>query len=116
MLSLSFLTGYDLIKNRKYLVKSPYFNSSEFDMEIYSYCSNLYNFHITYKNFDYKVAENKVTKEQLANLKLFYEDMIKNSQNDIGNRYISILSAVAQSDDKDKFTKLTQEKIKNLKK
>lgn len=42
--------------------------------------------------------------------------MIKNSQNDIGNRYISILSAVAQSDDKDKFTKLTQEKIKNLKK
>ncbi|MBN3376671.1 histidine kinase, partial [Clostridium botulinum] len=115
MLSLSFLTGYDLIKNRKYLVKSPYFNSSEFDMEIYSYCSNLYNFHITYKNFDYKVAENKVTKEQLANLKLFYEDMIKNSQNDIGNRYISILSAVAQSDDKDKFTKLTQEKNKELK-
>ncbi|WP_045541202.1 HAMP domain-containing sensor histidine kinase [Clostridium botulinum] len=115
MLSLSFLTGYDLIKNKRYLVKTPYFNSPEFDMEIYSYCSNLYNFHITYKNFDYKVAENKVTREQLANLKLFYEDMIKNSQNDIGNRYISILSAVAQSDDKDKFTKLTQEKNKELK-
>ncbi|MBY6950585.1 HAMP domain-containing sensor histidine kinase [Clostridium botulinum] len=115
MLSLSFLTGYDLIKNKRYLVKAPYFNSPEFDMEIYSYCSNLYNFHITYKNFDYKVAENKVTREQLANLKLFYEDMIKNSQNDIGNRYISILSAVAQSDDKDKFTKLTQEKNKELK-
>ncbi|MBY6795999.1 sensor histidine kinase [Clostridium botulinum] len=115
MLSLSFLTGYDLIKNKRYLVKAPYFNNPEFDMEIYSYCSNLYNFHITYKNFDYKVAENKVTREQLANLKLFYEDMIKNSQNDIGNRYISILSAVAQSDDKDKFTKLTQEKNKELK-
>ncbi|MBZ1329338.1 sensor histidine kinase [Clostridium botulinum] len=115
MLSLSVLTGYDLIKNRKYLVKSPYFNSYEFDMEIYSYCSNLHNFHIAYKNFDYKVAENKVTKEQLTNLKLFYEDMIRNSQEDIGNKYISILSAVAQSDDKDKFTKLTQEKNKELK-
>ncbi|NFM45760.1 sensor histidine kinase [Clostridium botulinum] len=115
MLSLSFLTGYDLIKNKRYLVKAPYFNNPEFDMEIYSYCSNLYNFHITYKNFDYKVAENKVTREQLTNLKLFYEDMIKNSQNDIGNRYISILSAVAQSDNKDKFTKLTQEKNKELK-
>ncbi|NFI78635.1 sensor histidine kinase, partial [Clostridium botulinum] len=115
MLSLSVLTGYDLIKNRKYLVKSPYFNSYEFDMEIYSYCSNLHNFHIAYKNFDYKVAENKVTKEQLADLKLFYEDMIRNSQEDIGNKYISILSAVAQSDDKDKFTKLTQEKNKELK-
>ncbi len=90
MLSLSILTGYDLIKNRKYLVKSPYFNSYEFDMEIYSYCSNLHNFHIAYKNFDYKVAENKVTKEQLADLKLFYEDMIRNSQKDIGNKYISI--------------------------
>ncbi|NFR22759.1 sensor histidine kinase, partial [Clostridium botulinum] len=115
MLSLSILTGYDLIKNRKYLVKSPYFNSYEFDMEIYSYCSNLHNFHIAYKNFDYKVAENKVTKEQLADLKLFYEDMIRNSQKDIGNKYISILSTAAQSDDKDKFTKLTQEKNKELK-
>ncbi|WP_434291336.1 histidine kinase dimerization/phospho-acceptor domain-containing protein [Clostridium botulinum] len=115
MLSLSVLTGYDLIKNRKYLVKSPYFNSYEFDMEIYSYCSNLHNFHIAYKNFDYKVAENKVTKEQLADLKLFYEDMIRNSQEDIGNKYISILSTAAQSDDKDKFTKLTQEKNKELK-
>ncbi len=115
MLSLSFLTGYDLIKNKRYLVKAPYFNNPEFDMEIYSYCSNLYNFHITYKNFDYKVAENKVTKEQLADLKLFYEDMIRNSQEDIGNKYISILSTAAQSDDKDKFTKLTQEKNKELK-
>ncbi|MCS4455892.1 hypothetical protein JTT00_17325 [Clostridium botulinum] len=42
--------------------------------------------------------------------------MIRNSQEDIGNKYISILSTAAQSDDKDKFTKLTQEKIKNLKK
>ncbi|RUT52878.1 his Kinase A domain protein [Clostridium botulinum] len=115
MLSLSFLTGYDLIKNKRYLVKAPYFNNPEFDMEIYSYCSNLYNFHITYKNFDYKVAENKVTKEQLADLKLFYEDMIRNSQEDIGNKYISILSTAAQSDDKDKFTKLAQEKNKELK-
>ncbi|NFU01046.1 sensor histidine kinase [Clostridium botulinum] len=115
MLSLSFLTGYDLIKNKRYLVKAPYFNNPEFDMEIYSYCSSLYNFHITYKNFDYKVAENKVTKEQLADLKLFYEDMIRNSQEDIGNKYISILSTAAQSDDKDKFTKLTQEKNKELK-
>ncbi|NEZ53240.1 sensor histidine kinase [Clostridium botulinum] len=115
MLSLSVLTSYDLIKNRKYLVKSPYFNSYEFDMEIYSYCSNLHNFHIAYKNFDYKVAENKVTKEQLADLKLFYEDMIRNSQENIGNKYISILSTAAQSDDKDKFTKLTQEKNKELK-
>ncbi|KEI80938.1 sensor histidine kinase [Clostridium botulinum] len=115
MLSLSILTGYDLIKNIKYLVKSPYFNSYEFDMEIYSYCSNLHNFHIAYKNFDYKVAENKVTKEQLADLKLFYEDMIRNSEKDIGNKYISILSTAAQSDDKDKFTKLTQEKNKELK-
>ncbi|MFV3012132.1 histidine kinase dimerization/phospho-acceptor domain-containing protein [Clostridium botulinum] len=115
MLSLSFLTGYDLIKNGKCLVKDPYFGSKEFDEELQSYCNNLYNFHITYKNFDYKVAENKVTKEQLANLKLFYEDMIRNSQNDIGNRYISILSAVAQSDDKDKFAKLTQERNKELK-
>ncbi|HDK7173898.1 TPA: sensor histidine kinase [Clostridium botulinum] len=115
MLSLSVLTGYDLIKNRKYLVKSPYFNSYEFDMEIYSYCSNLHNFHVTYKNFNYKVAENKVTKEQLADLKLFYEDMIKSSQEDIGNKYISILSTAAQSGDKDKFTKLTQEKNEELK-
>lgn len=115
MLSLSFLTGYDLIKNKRYLVKAPYFNNPEFYMEIYSYCSSLYNFHITYKNFDYKVAENKVTKEQLADLKLFYEDMIRNSQEDIGNKYISILSTAAQSDDKDKFTKLTQEKNKELK-
>ncbi|ENK0583405.1 hypothetical protein AB2T25_003813, partial [Clostridium botulinum] len=66
MISLSVLTGYDLIKNRKCLVKDPYFSNKEFDEELQSYCNNLYNFHITYKNFNDKVAESRVTKEQIT--------------------------------------------------
>lgn len=115
MISLSVLTGYDLIKNRKCLVKDPYFSSKKFDEELQSYCNNLYNFHITYKNFNDKVAENRVTKEQLTNLKLFYENTIRNSQKDIENKYISFLSAASESNDKDKLAKLNQEKNKELK-
>ncbi|NFQ29494.1 HAMP domain-containing histidine kinase [Clostridium sporogenes] len=119
MISLSVLTGYDLIKNRKCLVKDPYFSSKEFDEELQSYCNNLYNFHITYKNFDNKVAESRVTKEQITTLKSFYEDNILNSQITIKDEYNSFLSEAEQSGDKNRLTKLTQqrdEKLKEVKK
>ncbi|KGO12799.1 histidine kinase dimerization/phospho-acceptor domain-containing protein [Clostridium botulinum] len=115
MLSLSVLTGYDLIENRKYLVKSPYFNSPEFDSEMNSYCLNLHSFHITYKNFNDKVAESKVTKEDVEGLKLFYEDMLRTSQRDIEDKYNSFLSEAEKAGDKNKLAKLIQEKNIKLK-
>ncbi len=64
MISLSVLTGYDLIKNRKCLVKDPYFSSKEFDEELQSYCNNLYNFHITYKNLTIKLQKVELLKNR----------------------------------------------------
>ncbi|EJO5348657.1 HAMP domain-containing histidine kinase [Clostridium botulinum] len=115
MLSLSALTGYDLIKNREYLKVNPYFSSEEFDEEIQSYCNNLYNFHVVYKNFNDKVAESKVTKEQITDLKLFYQDNILNSQRTIKDKYNSFLSEAEQSADKNKLAKLNQERDEELK-
>ncbi|HDK7156988.1 TPA: HAMP domain-containing histidine kinase [Clostridium botulinum] len=115
MISLSVLTGYDLIKNRKCLVKDPYFSSKEFDEELQSYCNNLYNFHITYKNFNDKVAESRVTKEQITTLKSFYEDNILSSQMTIKDEYNSFLSEAKQSGDKNKLAKLTQQRDEKLK-
>ncbi|WP_434297399.1 sensor histidine kinase [Clostridium sporogenes] len=115
MISLSVLTGYDLIKNRKCLVKDPYFSSKEFDEELQSYCNNLYNFHITYKNFNDKVAESRVTKEQITTLKSFYEDNILSSQMAIKDEYNSFLSEAEQSGDKNKLAKLTQQRDEKLK-
>lgn len=115
MLSLSVLTGYDLIKNRKCLVKDPYFSSKEFDEELQSYCNNLYNFHITYKNFNDKVAESRVTKEQITTLKSFYEDNILSSQMTIKDEYNSFLSEAEQFGDKNKLAKLTQQRDEKLK-
>lgn len=115
MLSLSVLTSYDLIKNRQCLVKDPYFSSKEFDEEIQSYCNNLYNFHITYKNFDQKVAESRVTKEDISTLKSFYENNILNSQITIKDEYNNFLSEADQSGDKNKLAKLTQQRDEKLK-
>ncbi|NFE50999.1 sensor histidine kinase [Clostridium botulinum] len=115
MLSLSVLTSYDLIKNRQCLVKDPYFSSKEFDEEIQSYCNNLYNFHITYKNFDQKVAESRVTKEDISTLKSFYENNILNSQITIKDEYNNFLSDADQSGDKNKLAKLTQQRDEKLK-
>ncbi|NFG68802.1 HAMP domain-containing histidine kinase [Clostridium sporogenes] len=115
MISLSVLTGYDLIKNRQCLVKDPYFSSTVFDEEIQSYCNNLYNFHITYKNFNDKVAESRVTKEQITTLKSFYEDNILSSQMTIKDEYNSFLSEAKQSGDKNKLAKLTQQRDEKLK-
>ncbi|WP_061328379.1 MULTISPECIES: sensor histidine kinase [Clostridium] len=115
MISLSVLTGYDLIKNRKCLVKDPYFSNKEFDEELQSYCNNLYNFHITYKNFNDKVAESRVTKEQITTLKSFYEDNILSSQMTIKDEYNSFLSEAKQSGDKNKLAKLTQQRDEKLK-
>ncbi len=116
MISLSVLTGYDLIKNRQCLVKDAYFSSTEFDEEIQSYCNNLYNFHVTYKNFDQKVAENRVTKEEISTLKSFYENNILNSQITIRDEYNNFLSeAGGQSGDKNKLAKLTQQRDEKLK-
>ncbi|EDU37154.1 MAG: sensor histidine kinase [Clostridium botulinum] len=115
MISLSVLTGYDLIKNRTCLVKDPYFSSKEFDEELQSYCNNLYNFHITYKNFNDKIAESRVTKEQITTLKSFYEDNILSSQMTIKDEYNSFLSEAEQSGDKNKLAKLTQQRDEKLK-
>ncbi|NFP90585.1 HAMP domain-containing histidine kinase [Clostridium sporogenes] len=115
MISLSVLTGYDLIKNRKCLMKDPYFSNKEFDEELQSYCNNLYNFHITYKNFNDKVAESRVTKEQITTLKSFYEDNILSSQMTIKDEYNSFLSEAKQSGDKNKLAKLTQQRDEKLK-
>lgn len=115
MISLSVLTGYDLIKNRKYLKVNPYFNSIQFDKELQSYCSNLHAFYITYKNFNDKTAESKVTKEAIQDLKLYYEDIIQNSQRDIEGSYTTFLSIAEKSGDKNKFKKLIEEKNKKLK-
>ncbi|NFN85610.1 HAMP domain-containing histidine kinase [Clostridium sporogenes] len=115
IISLSVLTGYDLIKNRQCLVKDSYFSSTEFDEEIQSYCNNLYNFHVTYKNFDQKVAENRVTKEEISTLKSSYESNILNSQITIKDEYNNFLSEAEQSGDKNKLAKLTQQKDEKLK-
>ncbi|MBU5298512.1 HAMP domain-containing histidine kinase [Clostridium sporogenes] len=115
MISLSVLTGYDLIKNRKCLMKDPYFSNKEFDEELQSYCNNLYNFHITYKNFNDKVAESRVTKEQITTLKSFYENNILSSQMTIKDEYNSFLSEAKQSGDKNKLAKLTQQRDEKLK-
>ncbi|EPY6470390.1 histidine kinase dimerization/phospho-acceptor domain-containing protein [Clostridium sporogenes] len=115
MLSLSILTGYDLIKNRNYLKVNPYFNSSQFDNELQSYCSNLHALHTSYKNFNDKVAESMVTENDIEGLKLFYKDIIQGSQIDIQNSYTTFLSIAEKSRDKDKFKKLTEEKNKKLK-
>ncbi|WP_423230266.1 histidine kinase dimerization/phospho-acceptor domain-containing protein [Clostridium acetireducens] len=114
-LSLSCLISYDLIKNRNYIVaKDPYFNSFEFDEEITSFSQNLCNLYIYYKDYNEKVGESKVTKEDLDGLRVYYEDQLKTSETEIQNKYNEYILNAEKSGDKNRVTALTNEKNEKL--
>lgn len=112
--AFSVLSAYDVVKNASYIKNKTYFNSYQFGQEIYSYCENLSNFYVHYKDYNDKFGENKASKEDIEGLRLFYEDKLKNSQTEIENRYNNDIQEAQRISDKDKVNKLMDEKSKKL--
>jgi signal transduction histidine kinase len=112
MIALSILSFSDVKKHSSYIVNKTYFNSFEFQQEIYSYCENLNNFYVYYKDYNDKFGESKASKEDMDGLKLFYEDKLKNKQIEIENSYRNEIAE--KSPDKDKLNKVLDEKNKKI--
>ncbi|WP_242852197.1 sensor histidine kinase [Clostridium carboxidivorans] len=112
--AFSILSACDVVKNASYIKNKTYFNSYQFGQEIYSYCENLSNFYVHYKDYNDKFGENKASKEDIEGLRLFYEDKLKNQQTEIENKYNNDIQEAQRISDKDKVNKLLDEKNKKL--
>lgn len=112
--AFSVLSACDVVKNASYIRNKTYFNSYQFGQEVYSYCENLSNFYVYYKDYNDKFGENKASREDIEGLRLFYEDKLKNAQTEIENKYNNDIEEAQRISDKDKVNKLMDEKSKKL--
>ncbi|GAA0726238.1 sensor histidine kinase [Clostridium malenominatum] len=64
LFGLSFMCGVDVIINSKYISKNAYFQSNTFTNEISNFYNNVESYYITYKNYDKKTTEEKLSQVQ----------------------------------------------------
>ncbi|WP_411682838.1 sensor histidine kinase [Clostridium thailandense] len=114
MIALSALCIYDNIKNRNFVLNDPYFRSSDFQRDVYSYSKNLSNFYMYYKDYSEKFSESKVTQEDVNGLKEFYENELKEGQKKVQVKYKKWIDAAELDSNAIEVSKLVDEKNKSL--
>ncbi|WP_242861078.1 histidine kinase dimerization/phospho-acceptor domain-containing protein [Clostridium scatologenes] len=114
--AFSVLSACDIVKNYSYIEHKTYFDTDEFGREVYSYCQNLSNFYVYYKDYNNKFGENKASKEDINGLKLFYEDKLKSAQAEIENKYNNYIQESERVSYKDKLIDEKNKKLEEVRK
>lgn len=114
LLSLSALTGYDLIKNQKYLVKDYYFKSPHFDEELLNYSRNILAFHKDLKNYDKKSDKEKIINKNMIYKKSNYTFKLKEKSTQIESEYEAKINKAQNEGNIAEYEKLILEKDKRI--
>ncbi|WP_050607540.1 sensor histidine kinase [Clostridium niameyense] len=114
LLSLSALTGYDLIKNQKYLVKDYYFKSPHFDEELLNYSRNILAFHKDLKNYDKKSYKEKIINKNMIYKKSDYTLKLKEKSTQIESEYEAKINKAQNEGNIAEYEKLILEKNKRI--
>jgi len=114
MFALSALAVRDIIRNRNYLGAEPYFNSSQFKNELVGYFNNIQYLNGIYKDYSQKSDDEKVTNEELISSKTLYDTNLRNSEEEIKNKYNNEIFAAEKEGKTEAVKRLTEAKDKEL--
>ncbi|MBU3188105.1 sensor histidine kinase [Clostridium bowmanii] len=114
MFALSALSIKDIINNRNYLGAEPYFNSSDFKNELVVYFNNIKALNGIYKDYSQKSDDEKVTNEELISSKTLYDSNLKNSEEEIKNKYTNDIVVAEKEGNTQAVKRLTEGKDSEL--
>lgn len=114
MFGFTKLSVTDIMRNKNYLREDPYFTSSEFKTDLFSYFNNIQALNGVYKDYSSKSDDEKVTKEELISSKAEYDSNFTNGEYEINSKYDSDLLEAAQAGNKDKAIRITDAKDREL--
>jgi signal transduction histidine kinase len=112
--TLSFMLTLDIIDHKEFITKDPYFKSSLFKNEVSAFSENVKSYHFTYKDYDKKTPEEKITTEEINSIKNQYEPILNQQEIEINQRFSSDIEEAAKAGNKDRVNLLLEEKNKKL--
>lgn len=114
LLALSFACVSGFKSYKQFLKINPYFQSNEFMSNINNFLSIFVSYNIDNKDYLKKSDNEKINKDELDNLKANYDAILENKLNQIENNYSYEIQEAENNGNKDKFTRLSEEKSKKL--
>lgn len=83
-------------------------------MELNQFYSNFKAYNVDYKDYGKKSIDDKINTDEFNNLKNQYDNQLENKLQDTENQYNSQIENAESNGNKDKVTRLTEEKNKKL--
>lgn len=114
MLGLAVLSLNSLKNDKQFLKTDPYFKSEAFANQINDFLNLFVSYNIDNNTYSSKTAEEKIDKEELKNLKTEYDNMVSSKLQDIENEYNPQITDAENNGNKDKLTRLTEERNRKL--
>lgn len=112
--AFTILSGFDVIKNNKYLFHKTYFDTEEFIDDLTPYTNAISSLNTNYKNYEEKPIDEKITKGEVQNLKNSYDGRLKSVEDIIKSKYDSQIETAQKNGDTNLEAKLTVQKNKEL--
>jgi hypothetical protein len=105
---------FNLKVNKEFLNFNSFFEGRQFEMELNQFYSDFKNYNIDYKDYGKKSIDDKINTDDFNNLKKQYDSELENKLQDTENQYNSQIENAESNGNKDKVTRLTEEKNKKL--
>jgi signal transduction histidine kinase len=114
LLALSFACLSGFKSSKQFLKVNPYFQSNEFIGNINNFLSIFVRYNIDNKDYLKKSDNEKINKDELDNLKANYDAILENKLSQIENNYSYEIQEAENNGNKDKLTRLSEERNKKL--
>ncbi|MBL4936510.1 sensor histidine kinase [Clostridium sp. YIM B02515] len=113
-ITLALCSMFNFKVNKEYLNFKSYFESRQFESRLNEFYSDFKNYNVDYKDYGKKSIDDKINTDNFNNLKNQYDNQLENKLQDTENQYDSQIENAESNGNKDKVTRLTEEKNKKL--
>jgi len=113
-ITLALCSMFNFKVNKEYLNFKSYFEGRQFESRLNEFYSDFKNYNVDYKDYGKKSIDDKINTDEFNNLKNQYDNQLENKLQDTENQYNSQIENAESNGNKDKVTRLTEEKNKKL--
>lgn len=110
--SLSALFGFQ--NNKRYLTFKTYFESNEFTSSLSNFFDKFIDYNITHKDYINNTIDEKISLEEVTNLKNEYSDNLRYRSEKIESQYRDDIYEAEKEGNKDRLNRLIEERNKKL--
>ena len=100
----------DINTNRSYLSKQKYTETEGFKQQMYNYINLVIELNTTYKDFDIRSDEAKISEKDIQELKKAYDASLKKQESDLDSKYLDRIASAEKDGNQTILNGIKEEK------